>query len=120
MLAYRAQPHVEADFRRLKNPHYLSFRPTFHWTDQKLRVHAFSCVLALMMLNLLRRQLAQSGRVLSIVEMMNRLTEIKQVTLLYPAPRRSQEPLLRTQLSKMNKRQTQMVSILGRDRYLSN
>lgn len=120
VLAYRAQHHVEADFRRLKNPHYLSFRPTFHWTDQKLRVHAFYCVLALMMLNLLRRQLAQSGMVLSIVEMMNRLTEIKQVTLLYPAPRRSQEPLVRTELSKMSKRQKQMVSILGLERYLSN
>jgi transposase len=118
VLAYRAQYHVEADFRRLKNPHYLSFRPTFHWTDQKLRVHAFYCVLALMMLNLLRRQLAQSGMVLSIVEMMNRLTEIKQVTLLYPAPRRSQPPLVRTELSKMSQRQKQMVSILGLDRYL--
>jgi transposase len=27
VLAYRAQHPVEADFRRLKNPHYLSFRP---------------------------------------------------------------------------------------------
>ena len=27
VLAYRAQHHVEADFRRLKDPHYLSFRP---------------------------------------------------------------------------------------------
>jgi transposase len=47
VLTYRAQHHVEADFRRLKDPHYLTFRPTFHWTDQKLRVHAFYCVLAL-------------------------------------------------------------------------
>jgi hypothetical protein len=61
VLAYRAQHHVEADFRRLKDPHYLTFRPAFHWTDQKLRVHAFYCVLALLMLNLLRRKLAQAG-----------------------------------------------------------
>ena len=120
VLAYRAQHHVEADFRRLKNPHYLSFRPTFHWTDQKLCVHAFYCVLGLMILNLLRRQLAQSGIPLSIVEMMNRLTDIKEVSLLYPAPQRSQEPLVRTQLSKMSKRQKQMVSILRLDQYLSN
>ena len=120
VLAYRAQHHVEADFRRLKNPYYLSFRPTFHWTDQKLRVHAFYCVLALMILNLLRRQLAQAGMALSIVEMMDQLTDIKEVTLLYPAPQRSQEPLLRTELSKMNDRQKQMVSTLGLDRYRSN
>jgi transposase len=46
VLAYRAQHHVEADFRRLKDPRYLSFRPTFHWTDQKLHLHAFYSVLA--------------------------------------------------------------------------
>jgi transposase len=120
VLAYRTQHHVEPDFRRLKNPYYLSFRPTFHWTDQKLRVHAFYCVLALMMLNLLRRQLAQAGLVFRIVEMMNQLTDIKEVTLLYPAPQRSQEPLVRTELSDMNKRQQQMVSTLGLDRYRSN
>jgi transposase len=120
VLAYRAQHHVEADFRRLKNPYYLSFRPTFHWTDQKLRVHAFYCVLALMILNLLRRQLAQSGMVISTVEMMKQLTEIKEVTLLYPAPQRSQEAVVRTQLSKLSNRQQQMVSALGLDRYLSH
>ncbi len=38
-----------------------SCRPTFHWTDQKLRVHAFYCVLALLLLNLLRRKLAKAG-----------------------------------------------------------
>jgi len=96
------------------------FRSTFHWTDQELRVHAFYCVLALMILNLLRGQLAQSGMVLSIVEMMNQLTDIKEVTLLYPAPRRSQEPLVRTELSKMNNRQKQMVSTLGLNRYHSH
>jgi transposase len=97
-LAYRARHHVEADFRRLKNPYYLSFRPTYHWTDQKLQVHAFYSVLALMILNLLRRQLVQSVMVISTMEMMKQLTD-KEVTLLYPAPQRSQEAVVRTQLS---------------------
>ena len=48
-------------------------RPVFHWTDQKLRGHAFYSVLALVILNLLRRKPAQSGIVLSNVEMMTRL-----------------------------------------------
>ena len=117
VLAYRAQHHVEADFRRLKNPHYLSFRPTFHWTDQKLRVHAFYCVLALMMLNLLRRQLAQADISLSIVEMMDRLTNIHEVTLLYPAPRDSNEPLVRTVLSDMEPIQRNILATLGLERY---
>jgi transposase len=119
VLGYRAQHHVEDDFRLMKNPHYLSFRPSFHWTDQKLRVHAFYCVLALMMLNLLRRQLAQAGLSLSIVEMMDQLQEIQEVTLLYPAPQAAQEPFVRTQLSETNLRQQQMIAALGLERYRS-
>jgi len=120
VLGYRAQHHVEDDFRHLKNPRYLSFRPTFHWTDQKLRVHAFYCVLALMILNLLRRQLAKSGLALSIVEMMKQLTNIQQVTMLYAAPQRGQQPLARTVLSKLNPRQQKIVAALGLERYHSS
>ncbi len=105
MLGYRAQHHVEGDFRLMKNPLYLSFRSTFHWTDQKLRVHAFYCVLALMILNLLRRQLAQAGIRVSVLAMMKQLTNIQEVTVLYPAPQRGQKLLARTMLSKMNARQ---------------
>jgi transposase len=117
VLAYRAQHHVEADFRRLKDPHYLTFRPTFHWTDQKLRVHAFYCVLALMMLNLLRRQLAQAGIPLSIVTMMDLLADIREVTLLYPAPPGSKKPFARTVLSDMDPTQRTIVAVLGLERY---
>jgi len=117
VLSYRAQHHVEADFRRLKNPQYLTFRPTFHWTDQKLRVHAFYCVLALMLLNLLRRQLAQAGLPLSVVKMMDLLTTIHEVTLLYPAPPGSKKPLARTVLSDLDPTQRQLVDVLGLERY---
>jgi transposase len=120
VLAYRAQHHVEADFRRLKDPRYLSFRPSFQWTDQTLRVHAFYCVLARMILNLLRRKLAQSGIVLSIMEILNQLTETNEVILLYPAPQRSKKPVVQTQIPKMNVRQNKLASELGLDRFLLN
>ncbi len=51
--AYRGQSRVEAAFRDLKDPGMLSTRPQFHWTDQKLQVHAFMCVTAYMMVRLL-------------------------------------------------------------------
>lgn len=119
VLGYRAQHHVEDNFRQLKNPLYLSFRPTFHWTDQKLRVHAFYCILALMILNLLRRQLAKSQSMLSIVEMMKQLTNIQEITVLYPAPQRGQKLLARTVLSKLNPRQQKIAAVLGLERYRS-
>jgi len=42
--AYRGQSKVESAFRDLKDPGMLATHPQFHWTDQKLRVHAFMCV----------------------------------------------------------------------------
>src|SRR5208282_5969430 len=41
--AYRGQSKVEAAFRDLKDPRMLATHPQFHWTVQKLRVHAFMC-----------------------------------------------------------------------------
>ncbi len=119
VLAYRAQHHVEADFRRLKDPHYLTFRPAFHWTDQKLKVHAFYCVLALLLLNLLRRKLAQAGIPLSIAKMMDLLTDIREATLLYPGASASQKPFARTVLADMDPTQRELVKILGLERYRS-
>ena len=57
--AYRGQSRVEAAFRDLKNPGMLAIRPQFHWTDQKLRVHAFVCVMAYMLVTLLHRRARQ-------------------------------------------------------------
>jgi transposase len=51
--AYRAQSRVEAAFRDLKDPGMLATRPQFHWTDQKLRVHAFMCVTGYLLVRLL-------------------------------------------------------------------
>jgi len=57
--AYRGQSKVEAAFRDLKNPHMLSTRPQFHWTDQKLHVHAFMCVTAYLLVTLLHLRAKQ-------------------------------------------------------------
>ena len=57
--AYRGQSKVEAAFRDLKDPGMLSTRPQFHWTDQKLHVHAFVCVLAYLLVTLLHRRARQ-------------------------------------------------------------
>ena len=54
--AYRSQHHVESDFRQMKDHRVVSFSPMFHWTDQKIRVHVFYCVLALAVANLMARE----------------------------------------------------------------
>ncbi len=117
VLAYRAQYHVESAFRCLKDPRFLTFRPTFHWTDQKLRVHALYCVLALLIASLLRRKLARAGLSLSVVEMMRQLAAIREVAIVYPGTTPAGRPHVRTILSHMDHQQQAMLAALALERY---
>jgi transposase len=83
ILGSKAQSHVEDAFKQMKDPHWVSFPPTFHWTDQKLRVHAFYCVLALTLSSLLQRKAAQAGIKLTIPALFEELTDIKEIINLY-------------------------------------
>ena len=117
VLAYRAQAHVEAAFRRMKDPHFLTFRPTFHWTDQKLRVHAFCCVTALTIVSLLRRKLDQAGMHLSAAMLMEKLADVREVALLYPGPTQAQRAFTRTTLSELDPLQRRLIDTLGLERH---
>jgi transposase len=81
---YRSQWHVEAAFRDMKDPCFLSWEPQFHWTDQKIMVHAFYCVMALTLVNLARRKLHFGGIELSNETMLRELAGIKEVLHIYP------------------------------------
>ena len=47
--AYWGQSNVENAFKKMKNPFHLAMRPQYHWTDQKIEVHGFTCLLAFLM-----------------------------------------------------------------------
>jgi transposase len=59
--AYRGQWKAEAAFRDLKDPGMLATHPQFHWTDQKLHVHACMCVIGYLLLRLLWRRARRQG-----------------------------------------------------------
>src|SRR5271170_7175141 len=59
--AYCGQSKVESAFRDLKDPRMLATRPQFHWTDHKLHVHAFICVMAYLLITLLHRRAKQKA-----------------------------------------------------------
>ena len=82
--AYRGQHHVENAFRQMKDVHYVRFRPAHHWTDQKLRVHAFTSVLALLLCSLLRRELSRKGIEVSLDRMLATLDTIREVRCCSP------------------------------------
>ncbi|MBI2843426.1 MAG: hypothetical protein HYX78_08500 [Armatimonadetes bacterium] len=81
---YHAQYKIEDAFKQMKDPHHVSFWPIYHWTDQKIRVHAFYCVLALTLSSLLSRRIEQAGLKLSPAEVYEQLSDIKEVLLVYP------------------------------------
>lgn len=115
--AYRSQHHVEAAFRTMKDPHHISLRPQHHWTDQKIEVHVFSCVLALMLCSLLRRELHRRGLDRSIAHILHELGEIREVEVLFPPPPRRRTPVLRRVLSDRTEEQHTLYEALDLDRY---
>jgi transposase len=86
ILGSRAQSAVEDAFKRMKDPHWVSFSPSFHWTDQKLRVHAFYCVIALTLTSLLQRKAAQAGINLTIPALLEQLSDVTEIINLYAPP----------------------------------
>ena len=83
--AYRSQSEAEFGFRQLKDPHVVSFSPMFHWTEHNIRVHIFTCVLALQIAHLMRRQAERAGLHLSVRALLGELAAIQETVLIYPS-----------------------------------
>ena len=77
--AYRSAWHVEAAFRQMKNTKHLTVRPIFHWTDDKIRVHIFSCVLAYRLCCLLVKELSDMGVPFNINRLIDEMAGIKRI-----------------------------------------
>jgi hypothetical protein len=56
-----------------------------HWADHNIRVHLFTCVLALQIAHLMRRHAHQHGLHLSVRELLNILAGIQETVLIYPS-----------------------------------
>ena len=117
VLGYRSQSQIENAFRDMKNPHFLGWSPMFHWTDSKIRVHAFYCVLALMLSSLLQRTLHQQGIDLSLPRMREVLGGIKEAAVLYPPKTGERQPQIAYCLSTLDGEQQRLFDKLNLTRY---
>lgn len=118
VLAYRSQYHIEDAFKQMKNPHFLGWSPMFHWTDSKIQVHAFYCVLALLLTSLLQRELAQRGEPLSINRMLEELGGIRETLVVYPRRQGQRRASTATCLTRMTALQQQLFSLLDLQRFV--
>jgi len=117
---YRGQHHVERAFRDLKDPELVQVAPMFHWTDSKIRVHVFTCVLAMTLQGLVQRRVVQAGLDLSCGSLMRELREIREVTNLYlPAGQCQGRPRTETVLSRRTALQKRLCAVLELEHFLS-
>jgi transposase len=114
--AYRCQSDAEFGFRQLKDPHVVSFSPMHHWTDSKIRVHVFYCVLALAIAHLMRRQAAHAGMRMSVRELLTELAGIQETVLLYHDGGKGR-PRVRRMLTQTSPTQQALADLFNIDQY---
>lgn len=81
--AYRSAWRVESAFRQLKDTDFITVRPIFHWTDEKIAVHIFICVLAYRLCTLMQKELSDQGINCTIDQFIESMNAVKKVTTFY-------------------------------------
>ena len=77
--------HIEDDFKLIKDPELIRWRPCRHWTDTKIRAFGFCCVMALLLIRVMHRNAAYSGIHMSPALIKQELDDLREITLVYDA-----------------------------------
>ena len=85
VLAYRGQHHVEAVFRQCKDDEHLALRPQHHWTDHKIHVHTFMCLLALLLARVVEREARKLLRTEGLSGLLDLLATVRLAMVLRPS-----------------------------------
>lgn len=78
---YRQQFTVERAFKYLKQPNVLQIRPIYHRKDESIQGHIFSCILGLLLLTLLEREVKYKYPEMSIHQILEHLSEIEVIRI---------------------------------------
>jgi len=112
--AYNNKYIIEHDIKRLKNKHVISYTPQNCWTDESCRVHAFTCVMALLFFSLLKKKCGDANLNISDNELIYSLKGIKQALLVLPKTKK-----ISRMIEKMNRTQKKLYSLLNLGKYES-
>jgi transposase len=114
-LGYSAQQDIERVFRGLKDGDWLGWGPMHHWTDRKIRIHAFYCMLGISLLQYIHKQAQAAWSGISMEQLLEELRQIQQFVLLYPPQGQKGPPRAATVLSKQTLVQQALAKTLGLD-----
>jgi transposase len=112
---YSGQQGIEQVFRGLKDGDWLGWGPMFHWTDRKIRVHAFYCMLGISLLRYVHKQAQVAWAGISVEQLLDELRQIQQFVLLYPPQGVKGPNRVATVLSKQTLPQQALSATLGLD-----
>jgi transposase len=112
---YSGQQQVEQVFRGLKDGDWLGWGPMYHWTDSKIRIHAFYCMLGISLLKYIHKQSQSAWPGLTIEQLLDELRQIQQFVLLYPPQGEKGPQRAAVVRSKQTLPQQQLAKILGLD-----
>jgi transposase len=112
---YSGQQQIERVFRGLKEGDWLGWGPMYHWTDQKIRVHAFYCMLGISLLQYIYKKAQAAWAGLSMEQLLEELGQIQQFALLYPPQSEKGINRVALVLSKQTLAQQSLAKELGLD-----
>jgi transposase len=92
LLAYRGQSEVEEAFRQLKDDEHMAVRPQYHWTDQKICVHTFCCLLALLLGRFIEFRARQLHYTPGLSGLLDLLATVRLAMVLRPAGNQGGRP----------------------------
>jgi transposase len=110
--AYRSQFLIEDVFKVMKDRRVGTWWPLNHWTDAKIRVHAFYCTIGFLLRGLMLRRIQRTGVQISLPRLVTELDGVREVVNFYPRKRRQAAAPCQAVLSKTSDLQQKLLSIL--------
>lgn len=80
---YRGKERIEDDFKLLKDPGLIRWRPARHWTDTKIRAFGFCCVMALVLMQVMLQKTERAGLRMSAAVLKEELTDLQDILMIY-------------------------------------
>ncbi|MDR2367767.1 MAG: hypothetical protein LBF58_06625 [Deltaproteobacteria bacterium] len=116
--AYLTARHVGQEFARMADTKRLKPRQKFRWTDKRIKLHIFTCVLAYRLRALLIKDLATQGIDIGIDQLISEMSEVKAVETVYGGKERPEVVATLTGGSELAQRLVELYRL--REKYLGH